>query len=69
MRINFNMGQQSPPINEDVLQEVVNFLESEILHNLNLSQNAVSIITDGTYNEIQKLWNLIQNNKKERGGI
>ena len=60
MRINFNMGQQSPPINEDVLQEVVNFLESGILHNLNLSQNAVSIIIDGTYNEIQKLWNLIQ---------
>lgn len=69
MRINFNMGQQSPPINEDVLQEVVNFLESGILHNLNLSQNAVSIITDGTYNEIQKLWNLIQNSKRERGGI
>ena len=69
MRINFNMGQQSPPINEDVLQEVVNFLESGILHNLNLSQNAVSIIIDGTYNEIQKLWNLIQNSKKERGGI
>ena len=69
MRINFNMGQQSPPINEDVLQEVVNFLESGILHNLNLSQNAVSIINDGTYNEIQKLWNLIQNSKKERGGI
>lgn len=69
MRINFNMGQQSPPINEDVLQEVVNFLESGILHNLNLSQNAISIITDGTYNEIQKLWNLIQNSKKERGGI
>lgn len=69
MRINFNMGRQSPPINEDVLQEVVNFLESGILHNLNLSQNAISIITDGTYNEIQKLWNLIQNSKKERGGI
>lgn len=69
MRINFNMGQQSPPINEDVLQEVVNFLESGILHNLNLSQNAVSIIIDGTYNEVQKLWNLIQNSKKERGGI
>lgn len=69
MRVNFNMGQQSPPINEDVLQEVVNFLESGILHNLNLSQNAVSIITDGTYNEIQKLWNLIQNSKRERGGI
>lgn len=69
MRINFNMGQQSPPINEDVLQEVVNFLESGILHNLNLSQNAISIINDGTYNEIQKLWNLIQNSKKERGGI
>ena len=69
MRINFNMGQQSPPINEDVLQEVVNFLESGILHNLNLSQNAVSIITDGTYNEIQKLWNLIQNSKRERGDI
>lgn len=69
MRINFNMGQQSPPINEDVLQEVINFLESGILHNLNLSQNAVSIITDGTYNEIQKLWNLIQNSKRERGGI
>lgn len=69
MRINFNMGQQSPPINEDVLQEVVNFLESGILHNLNLSQNAISIITDGTYNEIQKLWNLIQNSKRERGGI
>lgn len=69
MRINFNMGQQSPPINEDVLQEVVNFLESGILHNLNLSQNAISIIIDGTYNEIQKLWNLIQNSKKERGGI
>lgn len=66
MRVNFNMGQQSPPINEDVLQEVVNFLESGILHNLNLSQNAVSIITDGTYNEIQKLWNLIQNSKKNR---
>lgn len=65
MRINFNMGQQSPPISEDVLQEVVNFLESGILHNLNLSQNAVSIIIDGTYNEIQKLWNLIQNNKKK----
>lgn len=69
MRINFNMGQQSPPINEDVLQEVVNFLESGILHNLNLSQNAVSIITDGTYNEIQKLWNLIQNSKRGRGDI
>lgn len=69
MRINFNMGQQSPPINEDVLQEVVNFLESGILHNLNLSQNAISIIIDGTYNEIQKLWNLIQNNKRERGSI
>lgn len=69
MRINFNMGRQSPPINEDVLQEVINFLESGILHNLNLSQNAVSIINDGTYNEIQKLWNLIQNNKRERGGI
>ena len=69
MRINFNMGQQGPPINEDVLQEVVNFLESGILHNLNLSQNAISIIIDGTYNEIQKLWNLIQSNKKERGGI
>lgn len=69
MRINFNMGQQSPPINEDVLQEVVNFLESGILHNLNLSQNAVSIIIDGTYNEIQKLWNLIQNSKRERGDI
>lgn len=69
MRINFNMGQQGPPINEDVLQEVVNFLESGILHNLNLSQNAVSIIIDGTYNEVQKLWNLIQNSKKERGGI
>lgn len=69
MRINFNMGQQSPPINEDVLQEVVNFLESGILHNLNLSQNAISIITDGTYNEIQKLWNLIQNSKRERGDI
>jgi hypothetical protein len=63
------MGQQSPPINEDVLQEVVNFLESGILHNLNLSQNAVSIIIDGTYNEIQKLWNLIQNSKRERGDI
>lgn len=69
MRINFNMGQQSPPINEDVLQEVINFLESGILHNLNLSQNAISIITDGTYNEIQKIWNLIQNSKRERGGI
>lgn len=69
MRINFNMGRQSPPINEDVLQEVINFLESGILHNLNLSQNAISIIIDGTYNEIQKLWNLIQNSKKERGGI
>lgn len=69
MRINFNMGRQSPPINEDVLQEVINFLESGILHNLNLSQNAVSIINDGTYNEIQKLWNLIQNSKRERGGI
>ena len=69
MRINFNMGQQSPPINEDVLQEVINFLESGILHNLNLSQNAISIITDGAYNEIQKLWNLIQNSKRERGGI
>lgn len=69
MRINFNMGQQSPPINEDVLQEVVNFLESGILHNLNLSQNAISIITDGAYNEIQKLWNLIQNSKRERGDI
>ena len=69
MRINFNMGQQSPPINEDVLQEVVNFLEGGILHNLNLSQNSISIITDGTYNEIQKLWNLIQNSKRERGGI
>ena len=69
MRINFNMGQQSLPINEDVLQEVVNFLESGILHNLNLSQNAVSIIIDGTYNEIQKLWNLIQNSKRERGDI
>lgn len=69
MQINFNMGRQSPPINEDVLQEVVNFLESGILHNLNLSQNAVSIIIDGTYNEIQKLWNLIQNSKRERGGI
>lgn len=66
MRINFNMGRQSPPINEDVLQEVINFLESGILHNLNLSQNAVSIINDGTYNEIQKLWNLIQNSKKNR---
>ena len=66
MRINFNMGQQSPPINEDVLQEVVNFLESGILHNLNLSQNAISIIIDGTYNEIQKLWNLIQNSKKNK---
>ena len=60
---------QSPPINEEVLQEVINFLESGILHNLNLSQNAISIITDGTYNEIQKLWNLIQNSKRERGGI
>lgn len=69
MQINFNMGRQSPPINEEVLQEVVNFLESGILHNLNLSQNAVSIIIDGTYNEIQKLWNLIQNSKRERGGI
>ena len=69
MQINFNMGRQSPPINEEVLQEVINFLESGILHNLNLSQNAISIITDGAYNEIQKLWNLIQNSKKERGGI
>ena len=69
MQINFNMGRQSPPINEEVLQEVINFLESGTLHNLNLSQNAISIITDGTYNEIQKLWNLIQNSKRERGGI
>ena len=69
MQINFNMGRQSPPINEEVLQEVINFLESGILHNLNLSQNAISIITDGAYNEIQKLWNLIQNSKRERGGI
>lgn len=69
MQINFNIGRQSPPINEEVLQEVINFLESGILHNLNLSQNAISIITDGAYNEIQKLWNLIQNSKRERGGI
>ena len=69
MQINFNMGRQSPPINEEVLQEVINFLESGVLHNLNLTQNAISIITDGTYNEIQKLWNLIQNSKRERGGI
>lgn len=63
MIFNFNVGNQSPPVNEEILQEVIGYLQGGALQNTGLSQNAIQLIIDGTYNEIQKFWNLIEKNR------
>lgn len=62
MEIHFNMGQQSV-INEAILQEVIGYLESGALNNTGLSRNAISLIIDSTYKEMQQIYSIMQQNK------